>query len=221
MAAINTLIGSATKVAVRNQIAAILLTESAGQQAIAIAESVDPRRYGLTVYSERTAPWADLAKVPDDPADAPRLINVSWDSMSYAENASDIGRQKGTSLYHIDCFGLGISRSVGEGHIAGDEEARLEAEWNLGLVRGILMSDLYTYLALEGVVWSRFPSEERALDLDEQVAAGYNVAVCRMSLQVDFSEYSPEYVAETLSIVAIDVHRQSDGLMYLGAQYGE
>lgn len=220
MPIINTLITTPdNKIIVRDKIAEILLEESAGQQVLAAAAAADPRRYALRVFTERSNPWADFADVPTDPNNAPRVVNVSWDAMSYDDGASNVvGRQKGDATYQIDCFGYGQSRAFGGGHIAGDLEARQNAEWNLRLVRGFLMADVYTYLGLRGTVWRRMPSEERALDVPSDEHSAQHVAVARLTLRVGLSEFSPEFTAETIDTISLTVRRAETGEVFLTAQ---
>ena len=56
---------------VRDQIAAILATEVANQQALATADGKDPADYKLRIYTERSNPWEAFL---NDQTDCKRVV---------------------------------------------------------------------------------------------------------------------------------------------------
>jgi len=222
-ALIDTLISTTdNKFIVRDQIAGILKLESDNQKLLALAAGEDDRRWGLLVYSERARPWSDYIDQIDDPDNAPRIVNVAFDTFVYDGAASDpVRQQKGTATYNIDCFGYGVTRQgTTTGHVAGDLEARQSAERALTLTRNILMSAQYTYLGLRGTVWKRMPESEQAQDIPiEQVAQ--NVAVARLRLNVDMAETAPQVTGEIMGPDSIyaTVRRAEDGSVYFNGVY--
>lgn len=213
---------------IRDQIAAIILTESVGQQALAEAAdpAKDPRLWKLRVYVERSNPWGDFQDASPIQIDVPPIVNVTFESSSGDKSAStQSARQKVTGTFNIDCYGYGVAGDDGDGHKAGDEAAGIEAARAARLVRCILMAEHYQYLGLprgsNQFVGSRWVSSLTMF----QPAVGnetlQQIVGCRLALQVDFNEFSPQFEAETLEILAATVLRAETGEIYFKAQYGE
>lgn len=206
---------------VRDQIAAILVTEVASQQALAIADSKDPADWTLRVFMERSNPWQEFL---DSPAqeDGPPIVNVAYDTGAFPERSSNVvDRQHSQATYHLDCYGYGISKDdAAGGHIPGDLKASLETQRAVRLVRNIIMSSTYTYLGLpRGTVWKRFVPSIRMhqTPIDERTVQ--KVTAARISLVVDFNEFAPQYTPEILESVAVTVKRSETGEVYLLADY--
>lgn len=205
---------------IRDQIAAILVTEIASQIALATtAGKPRPDDWKLRIFTERASPWEQFLQAPV--ADTSPLVNIWYDSSSFDASASNIfERQKAAGVFNVDCYGYGISaddRSLG--HIPGDAAAALEVHKALRLVRNILMSAEYTYLALRGLVWKRWPQSVTVFQpqLDGQTVQ--RIVGARLALHVDFNEFSPQVAGEDLEFISIDVLRAEDGEIVLEADY--
>lgn len=214
-ALITTLINSAdVSELVRDQIAAILLTESAGQQALATAAALDSRLWQLRVFVGRSDPWAEFVDAPDQ-IDASPIVNVSFDSATFEMQASNVvERQKVVGTFNIDCYGYGASASSPAGHQPGDEKAEIEAHRALRLVRNILMAGAYTYLGLRKTVWRRWIQSVQLFQPQAEGRAVSHVVAIRLALQVDFNELSPQVAGQQLSTIALTVKRSSTGEIF-------
>jgi len=208
---------------VRDEIAAILVAEVAGQKALALADAKDPREWELRVFLERNNPWGSFLDPKTEQLDNPPIVNVSLDSVNYEPRASNvIERQKGTGTYHIDCYGYGLSEDdFSAGHTPGDERAALEAQRAVRLVRNILMAGYYTYLGpgLRGTVWKRWMNGVTMFQPQIDNRAVQNIVAARLALQVEFNEFSPQVVGDTIDLVSATVKRQETGEVYFVANY--
>ena len=229
MARITTLIDKRdTFEIIRDELAAILRTEVTAQEALAVAAEKDPASWKLRVFVERTNPWEEFQEpsvtTADDPLpEVPPIVNVSFDNANYDLNASNlVERQKSTATYNIDCYGYGVAADdpLG-GHRAGDEDAALDCQRAVRLVRNILMSGPYTYLGLRGTVWRRFIQAVNVFRPGSPEQPVQQVAAARIAVQVEFSEYAPQVVGEPLELVQLTVTRAETGEIYLTANYGE
>lgn len=217
---------------VREQIAAILVVESAAQQAKAEAADKNSALWKLRVFIERSNPWEEFVDSAGKnvPEDTTPVVNVSFDNASFDKSASNVvARQKTTGTYHIDCYGFGVSRDDGgDGHIPGDEDGALEAQRAFRLVRRILMAGTYTYLGFtrgnelpagqEQIVWGRWPRDVQMFQPqigDRPVA---HVVAARFALQVDFSEFSPQVEGQPLELLSL-VFTRPTGEVILRAEY--
>jgi len=204
---------------VRDQIAAILAIESASQVAQAItAGKPAPNNWKLRVYQERSNPW-DIF-MPDQADNSP-VVNVWWDSATYDKKASNIfERQKTDARINVDCYGYGISADdLSGGHVAGDQSAAESVQRAVRLVRNILMSAEYTYLALQGTVWSRWPS---SVSIFQPQQGGQNVSQvvgARIVFDVEFNEHSPQFDVVELELLTVAVSRAEDGQIVINADY--
>lgn len=204
---------------IRDQIAAILVAEVSAQQVLAIAAAEDPDLWKLRVFVERSNPWEQFLTAPV--TDKSPLVNVWWSNSNNDPSASNtFERQKYTGVFNIDCYGYAeTADDPGGGHTPGDQEAAFEAHRAARLVRNILMAAIYQHLGLKGLVWSRII---RSINIEQPEQDGrviQNIVGARLALDVDFSEFAPQVVPETLEYLAIDVVRLSDGLLILEADY--
>ena len=195
---------------VRDQIAAILKLESGIQQALAADAGKDPDDWKLRVFLERANPWEQWLNVQGDNVaalDKSPIVNVWFDNINYDRKASNImERQKGDGVFNIDCYGFGVSSdNLAGGHNPGDEASALASQKACRLVRNILMAAQYTYLGLQGTVWGRWPQNITAFQAQLNNQAAQQVLGTRLALLSGFNEFSPQYVAETLSLISIDV----------------
>ena len=209
---------------VRDQIAAILLAESASQQALALAAGppVDPDDYVLRVFVERTNPWAEWIDSPEeDPSRKFPIVNVWVDSINYDMASSNVvERQKATVVYNVDVYGYGLSEDDPTGgHVAGDELAAFEAQRAARLVRRILMAATYTYLGLRGTVWRRWPTSMSFFQPQIDARPVAHVQAARIAFQVEMNEFSPQVHGEPLEALVATVKRSPTGEIYFVAEY--
>ena len=202
---------------VRDQIAAILATEIAEQQVLAAGEP-DPNLWKLRIFLERSDAWEQFLNENPDPSP---LVNVWYGASTFDPSASNIAeRQKAVGTFNIDCYGYAKSVDDGAaGHLPGDREAALAVHRALRLVRNILMSAPYTYLALQGTVWKRWPSAVTVFQPEMDRAPIPNIIGARLDLEVEFSEFSPQTTEEILELVSVEVRRTEDGEIVLEADY--
>lgn len=204
---------------VRDEIAAILAVETAAQQVLATAAAKDPDLWRLRVFLERSNPWSEFIDAPDQSA-APPIVNVSVENANYDARASNIvERQKTTAIFNVDCYGYGISEGDGDGHIPGDKRAALEAHRAVRLVRNILMAGEYTYLGLRGTVWRRWIQSIQMFQPSIEGNALPQIVAARIAFSVEFNEFSPQVVAETLELVSATVRRAETGEIYFQTHY--
>lgn len=203
---------------VRDQIAAILATEVANQMQLAIDAGKDPELWKLRIYSERSNPWEQFLNNQDDRSP---IVNVWYDNANFDGAASNtVERQKSTSVYNIDCYGLGISLDdAGGGHEPGDKVAAFECHRAIRLVRNILMAAQYTYLGLRGLVWQRWPQSITVFQPELDARQMQKVVAGRIAFRVMFNEFSPQVLGEPLELVSVDVERASDGQILIQADY--
>ena len=204
---------------VREQIAAILAAETANQQTLAGAAGEDPDLWKFRVYSERSNPWSQLT---EPSADKSPLVNVWFDSSTFDKGASNpVERQKCDAVFNIDCYAQATSQDDGAGgHIAGDEQAALEAQRVVRLVRNILMAGENTYLQMRGIVWSRWPQSIKLFQPQLDNRSVENVVAARLTFAVAFNEFSPQVQGETLELISTKVIRKVDGEIVLLTEDG-
>lgn len=200
---------------IRDQIAALLATEIANQMVLApVADD-----YKLRIYSERSNPWEQFL---NEVTDYSPLVNVWFDSINFDQSKSNIvERQAGQATYNIDCYGYGESEDIpAGGHIAGDEQAALEAHRAIRLCRNILMAAENTYLQARGLVWQRWI---RDINVFQPPSISGNqvqrIQAGRIRLEVIFNEFSPQYTPEELELLTVTVHRAEDGEIILNTDY--
>lgn len=207
---------------VRDQIAAILLTEKAQQMALAETAGKDPRLWDLRVFVERSNPWDAFQEAEPDQLKNPPIVNVTFETSTTDMAASNIvERQKVVATYNIDCYGYGVAKSDVNGHIAGDQEAAIQSQRATRLVRNILMASEYMVLQMRGTVWRRWPQSITAFMPEFDGRSLQQVVANRISFQVEFNEFSPQVDGAILEIVAVTVKRAETGEVFFIAQYGE
>jgi hypothetical protein len=208
----------------RDQVAAILALESTRQQALAL-EAVppqDPNLWKVRVFTERSNPWDEFALLEEGTAWAAPLVNVSLDGLSYDPSKSDtVRRTHATATVHVDCYGYGVSRGDGAtGHVAGDQEAALEAQRTVRLVRRILMAGHYVHLDMTGTVWTRFVQSVQFFQpMGLERIPIQNVQAARVTLQVTFNEFSPQHEGQPLELIAFEAQRAETGEIWFAAEY--
>jgi len=198
---------------IRDQIAAILLTETASQQALAVAALPprDPGKWALRVFTERTNPWGEFVELDAD-ADPTPIVNVTYNGSSFDERASNvIERQRASSTYYIDCYTAAASEETDAGHTPGDQRAAIEVQRVVRLVRNYLMAGQYTYLGLRPIVARRWPSGIETFAPPNDAKAVQRLGIARLTLQVMHDEHSPQTVGEPLELISVNVQRAPSG----------
>lgn len=199
---------------IRDQIAAILATEEANQKVLAVADGQDPDDYAFNIYIENSRPW----KVEQFPA-----VNVIFDNDRFDNKNSDlVQRQRSTATFYIDCYG--VKNNDDEG--AADELSSKEADRIARLVRNILMAGEYTYLLLgyrelgkgNNIVTRRYITRREKF-MPEIRQDGYNNPVaCRITLEVEYDEFSPQAVPVDLELLITTCQRDDDKVFFV-AEY--
>lgn len=198
---------------IRDEIAAILTVESASQMALAAIALKDPELWRLRVFKERANPW-------EAAEDRTPIVNVWWETASVTPAASNtVERQSYSGQFNIDVYGFGLSRTDGAGHIPGDQDAALEAQRAVRLVRNILQAATYTYLNMRGVVGRRMVETITIFQPQQDNQNVAQVVGARLSLRVDFNEFSPQVVGEPLELLTVRVKHLEDGEVVLNADY--
>lgn len=204
---------------IRDQVAAIIVTELANQRVLAVAAGKDPLLWTIRTFVERANPWEQYLNqgaVPELP-----IVNIWIDSENFDKSASDImQRQRTNGIINIDCYGAGLTADeIGPGHKPGDRTAAFEVQRAMRLIRNILMAATYTYLDLQGTVSGRWPQSITYFQPEIDNVAVANVNGARMALAVDFNEFSPQVAGEAIELITIDVHRIEDGEIVAEADY--
>lgn len=204
---------------VRDQIAAILFTEAVNQQALAGTAGKDPTQWTFRTFLERSNPWAEFL---DAETAQPPIINVTTENVDYQMGGSTItGKFTGASaMFNIDCYGHGMSADeLGDGHVAGDNMASLEAQRAARFVRNVFASAMYTYLGLPKTVHRRWIE---SLNIFQPTLEGrelQQVVAARLAFRVEFNECAPQYEGEPLELVSATVKRKRTGEIYFVGEY--
>lgn len=203
---------------IRDQIAAILVTEVANQMQLATDGGKDPNDWKLRVFKERSNPWEQLL---NEQADRSPIVNVWFDNTNFDPGAgSTVERQKTEGVFNIDCYGYGLSEDEpGGGHKPGDREAALEVHKAIRLVRNILMAASYTYLGLRGLVWQRWPQSITVFQPQLDGRQMQQIVGARVAFRVVFNEFSPQVTPETLELLSVTVDESETGELLVNADY--
>lgn len=203
---------------IRDQIAAILVTEVANQMQLATDGGKDPDAWKLRVYKERSNPWEQLL---NEQASRSPIVNVWFDNTSFDPGAgSTVERQKTEGVFNIDCYGYGLSEDEpGGGHKPGDREAALEVHKAIRLVRNILMAGPYTYLGLRGLVWQRWPQSITVFQPQLDGRQMQQIVGARVAFRVVFNEFSPQVTSENLELLSVTVDELETGELLVSADY--
>lgn len=173
---------------VRDQIAAVLAVETANQYKLALAANLpDSADYNITVFCENSAPWNVTGGISPFPC-----LNVTLKSSEQIAGGCTSGIQHMKGTYVIDVFGCG--------NVAGkesDKESAYQAWKAARIVRNILASSAYTYLGMRSTGGTQGVNKRSITRLEAGVPNGINtgavqVIVCRMTLEAEFYEESPQ-----------------------------
>jgi hypothetical protein len=204
---------------VRDQIGAILASEAESQRAFAIAAGKDPAQWTFKTFIERSNPWADFLDATEP---QPPVINVTLENATYNMGTSTIvGDFIGTSaLFNIDCYGHGMSADeVGPGHTVGDLMGSLEAQRTARFVRNIFASAHYIYLEMQKTVHRRWVESMTILQPSLEGRELQQVVAARLALRVEFNEFAPQHVGETLELISATIKRKRTGEIYFVGDY--
>jgi hypothetical protein len=206
---------------IRDQIAAILATEIANQYALAQVEgSVDAELWNFKVFVETTNPVeAWLEEDPYDRIDLTPIVNVWYDTTTFSGASSiQAGRQTGNGTFQIDCYAAGVAQDTATGHLPGDVDAANRAQNVLMLVRNILMSSEYVYLALaRNLVGNRNIQSTTMLQPQFASASARKIVCARVSFGVNYNEFAPENTFPDLELISVDV--SENGRVVIQAEY--
>lgn len=203
---------------IRDQIAAILVTEVASQTALATAAGKDPALWDFKIFTERSNPWEQYLNDFDDTTP---IVNVWYDNSNFMPGKSTIvERQNAEAIFNIDCYAVANSSDDGaSGHNPGDEEAAFAVQRVVRLVRNILMAAEYTYLGLKGVVWQRWPQNITIFQPQQDRGNARPVIAARIALRVSFNEFSPQISGDVIELISGTVKRAEDGQIVIEADY--
>jgi len=202
---------------IRDKIAAILVTEIANQQVLALADAKDPNLWKIRVYTERCDAWEQWL---NDTADKSPICNIWAESASFdGRMGNAVNRQVSDTIYNLDCYAVGTSTSDGDGHIPGDKSAALNAHRALRLIRNILMADVYTYLDLRGTVGSKWIDSWRVFQPGFDSTPVANIIAVRLSLRVHHIEFTSDQASEILEYISVTTRRAEDGEILVQADY--
>lgn len=207
---------------VRDEIAAILLVETANQVALAVAASRDPLPWQARIYTERTNPWGDFLDVREEQELPLPIVNVSYNGSTYDRSRSNtVERQGADSTYFVDCYAYGASEDVaGGGHRPGDEVAARSAQRVVRNMRNILMSAQYAYLGLRGTVGGRWVNSIDMMEPQVESRAVQRLGAVRLTLQVNHNEFAPQVKGAPFELLSVNVRRAPDGeFLYFTASF--
>jgi hypothetical protein len=209
---------------VRDQIAAILLTESRNQQDLALLAGKDPQAFALRIFVERNGNcWHQFTATEEGDDDASTIdptpiINIYHVSSEYDQKRSaPSGHKQADGTFHIDIYGYGVATQTSAGHDSGEMLASYEVQRAYRLIRNTLDSPINENLQMLGVVGDRWinsfksgaqPTGEHDKHPVENVSLG------RVELEVSFLEYAPEYEGVAIEAIAGTVKRTETGEIY-------
>ena len=203
---------------IRDQVAAILVTEVASQKSLAVAAGKDEVLWDFKVYTERSNPWETYL---NDISALTPIVNVWYDNSNFTESQSNIVEKQATEgIFNIDCYGVANSSdNQAGGHNPGDQEAAFAVQRVLRLIRNILMSAEYTYLGLRGLVWQRWPQTITMFQPQQDRGNVRPVIAARIGFKVKFNEFSPQISGDMLELLSATVKRAEDGEVLFDADY--
>lgn len=212
---------------IRDQLGAILAIEIANQRALAVLDGkTDPDEWFFDVTIESVKPLEVLSDADGVESGEIKkgLVNVFFESDNFDNPGSNVIQTqnvKGTFIF--DCYahknGTIDNNNDDEIIANGDELASREADRIARFVRNIIMSAAYTYLKLgsdtgANIVQKRYIIRREKFAPEQQNPALENVVGCRLTLRVDYVEFSPQNVLETLETLITECTRDSDGKIY-------
>lgn len=206
---------------VRDQIAAILVTEIAKQKALAVLAAKDPRLWDFQVFVERTNAFGKFEAAQGDRKDVIPIVSVKRRRETTDPSKSDVVKtQHVIGVFEIDCYGYATSKDDGAGHDPADRRANFETQRVVKLVKKILMSDGQTYLGLRKIVGYRMWRDVDFFDPEdlEQVTV-QKVSASRINLEVHYQDISPQAKGVDLEVLFAEVKHTTTGEVLLQVEY--
>jgi hypothetical protein len=196
---------------INNQIAQILADEVANQQILAGNAGKDPSLWKIRVFSDQFHNWEQY-QTPELMSDKSPIVNVWFDSSSSKKSASNrMERQVTTGRYNLDLIAWGGATQ----NNTSDYVASKNLKRAIRLIRNIIMAGEYTYLLDKAtpreLVSGRWLEGINFYQPDQDQTNVQMVIGGRLSLSVDFVEYSPQYTPSSLEDLYIDINRAEDG----------
>jgi len=208
---------------IRDQLGAILAIEISNQRALAVtAGKPDPDEWFFDVSIESTKPLESLTDSDGNESGEIQkgLVNVFFESDSFENPGSNVVQsQKVKGNFIFDCYAhknSTVDQNDNDSIIDnGDELSSREADRIARFVRNIIMSAQYTYLQLgrenANIVQKRYIQRREKFAPEQQNPSFNNVVGCRLSLNVEYVEFSPQTVLDTLDTLITQCTRSSDG----------
>ena len=209
---------------IRDQIGAILAIEKENQKILAIADAQNPDLYDFAITLERSNPWLAMSNTDgSEKGDLKNgLANVYFESDNFVNPGSNVIKtQKVTGTFILDCYGFKNTDENGGNIKNGDEYSSYEVDRVTRLVRNILMSSMYTYLLLGRtkypvekdlqIVQKRYIIRREKFIPSQAGENSENVIGERLSLNVDYIEWSPQFIPGVLETLITECTRSSDG----------
>jgi hypothetical protein len=176
--------------AVRDAIANIIATESAGQVAYAEewnlanpGDLVDTNNWDLKVFKERANPFELLR---DESLVESNIVNVWYESSTTQQ--STLANQVMSSRINIDCIAAGICAETDTGHTPGDESAFTRVQNIARLCRRILRDPSYKQLGLTSIVRRHDMSSRRSFQPNSPAIPTPHVAGMQLHFDVIHNE---------------------------------
>ena len=192
---------------IRDTVAQILADEIANQLSLAAAEP-DPSLWDFAVYTERSNPFILARNAAGGVTGEKEIVNVWLDSVVFVDG-NVVDRKQPSTTINIDCVSVKSSTDNPAGGItlSADERASLDSERIGRLVRNILMSDVYTYLTLRGIVGRRWISRMQKFQPDREDQPVENAMGFRVVLEVSHLETSPLTTPVDLDLIVTEIRR--------------
>jgi hypothetical protein len=201
---------------VRDQIAAILVVEIDRQKDLAKIVGKNSIDWDIDIYIERLRPFEAMSDEDGEEIGEKPLVNVSFDNDVFDTKGSDvIGNQKARGTFFLDCYSHKNSY-IDESGIkqAGDELTSRESDRIARIIRNIVMSDVWSYLGLQGTVFKRYIlRREKFIPSDREGRFFENIIATRLTLEVDYKEYSPQNEGVDLELLVNTCNIGSSGLI--------
>jgi hypothetical protein len=193
---------------IRDQVAQILADEVVSQKALAVLAGKDQALWDFKVFAERSNPWQILEDVNGKLGGETEIANVWLDNINFVDGDT-VNRKQPSTTINIDCASSKSAEDNPAGGIItySDERASLDAERIGRLVRNILMSDVYTYLSLRGVVGKRWITRMQKFQPDRDDQPASNAMAFRVVLEVSHVEFSPQSTPVDLESIVTEIRR--------------
>jgi len=204
---------------VRDQIASILVENQAAQVALATAAAKpNPEEWAMRVYVERAKPWEAFLNRPV--SDESPILNVRYDSGTFDRaRGNTVNRQTHSGIFDIEVLGFGVTKDNGAGgQDPGDEKAAFTVQRGVRFVKDILMAAQNVNLQLP-IVGNRWIQSINAFLPGQPSDEAQSISGVRVAVAVDFNEFSPQATGTPLEEIALDIKRDSDGMVVAQVEY--